>query len=159
MLCCAVCWLGSGGGVTRAQTAPGGMLEGRVMNPATGEYLEFVRVTVDGTHLETFTDITGAYRIVGLPAGEVTVRVFRTGAPAQTRRVMENLSAVLAAAGATFADVVKTTIFVLDLADFAAVNAVYAAHFSGPPPARSTVQVARLPRDARVEIEMIARIK
>jgi 2-iminobutanoate/2-iminopropanoate deaminase len=78
---------------------------------------------------------------------------------AQTRRVMENLSAVLAAAGATFADVVKTTIFVLDLADFGDVNAVYGAHFSGPPPARSTVQVARLPRDARVEIEMIARIR
>lgn len=78
---------------------------------------------------------------------------------AQTRRVMENLSAVLAAAGATFADVVKSTIYVLDLADFAAVNAVYGAYFSGPPPARATVQVARLPRDARVEIDMIARIK
>jgi 2-iminobutanoate/2-iminopropanoate deaminase len=77
---------------------------------------------------------------------------------AQTRRVMENLSAVLAAAGATFADVVKTTIFVLDLADFNAINEVYAAHFSGAPPARSTVQVARLPRDSRVEIEMIARV-
>jgi 2-iminobutanoate/2-iminopropanoate deaminase len=77
---------------------------------------------------------------------------------AQTRRVMENLSAVLGAAGAGFADVVKTTIFLLDLADFNAVNAVYGAHFTSAPPARSTVQVARLPRDARVEIEMIARV-
>jgi 2-iminobutanoate/2-iminopropanoate deaminase len=77
---------------------------------------------------------------------------------AQTRRVMENLAAVLAAAGAGFEHVVKTTIFVLDLGDFAAVNAVYAEHFTAAPPARSTVQVARLPRDARVEIEMIARL-
>ena len=76
----------------------------------------------------------------------------------QTRRVMENLAAVLAAAGAGFADVVKTTIFLLDLGDFAAVNAVYAQHFAVAPPARSTVQVARLPRDSRVEIEMLARI-
>jgi 2-iminobutanoate/2-iminopropanoate deaminase len=77
---------------------------------------------------------------------------------AQTRRVMENLAAVLAAAGAGFEHVVKTTIFVLDLGDFAAVNAVYAEHFTAAPPARSTVQVARLPRDSRVEIEMIARL-
>lgn len=77
---------------------------------------------------------------------------------AQTRRVMENLSAVLAAAGASFADVVKTTIFLVDLADFAAVNAVYGERFASAPPARSTVQVARLPKEARVEIEMIVRI-
>ena len=74
----------------------------------------------------------------------------------QTRRVMENLAAVLAAAGCGFADVVKTTIFLLDLGDFAAVNAVYAQHFAVAPPARSTVQVARLPRDVRVEIDAIA---
>lgn len=77
---------------------------------------------------------------------------------AQTRRVMANLGAVLAAAGAEFADVVKTTIFLVDMGDFAAVNAVYGAHFSAAPPARSTVAVARLPKDARVEIEMIARV-
>ncbi len=93
-----------------------------------------------------------------IPLDPVTGAMVDGDVTAQTRRVMENLSAVLAAAGATFADVVKTTIFVLDLADFAAINAVYATHFSGPPPARSTVQVARLPRDARVEIEMIARV-
>jgi 2-iminobutanoate/2-iminopropanoate deaminase len=71
---------------------------------------------------------------------------------------MENLTAVLAAAGAGFGDVVKTTIFLIDLADFAAVNAVYAEHFTAAPPARSTVQVARLPKESRVEIEMIARV-
>jgi 2-iminobutanoate/2-iminopropanoate deaminase len=77
---------------------------------------------------------------------------------AQTRRVMANLNAVLSEAGARFADVVKTTIFLVDMGDFAAVNAVYGQHFAAAPPARSTVQVARLPKDARVEIEMIARI-
>ena len=75
---------------------------------------------------------------------------------AQTRRVLDNIGAVLAAADARFDDVVKTTIFLADLADFAAVNAVYAERFSGPPPARSTVQAARLPRDAKVEIEVTA---
>ncbi len=75
---------------------------------------------------------------------------------AQTRRVLDNIAAVLAAADASLADVVKTTIFLADLGDFAAVNALYAERFVGPPPARSTVQAARLPRDAKVEIEVIA---
>ena len=75
---------------------------------------------------------------------------------AETRRVLDNLAAVLAAAGVGFADVVKTTIFLTDMGDFAAVNALYAERFAGAPPARSTVQVARLPKDARVELEMIA---
>jgi 2-iminobutanoate/2-iminopropanoate deaminase len=70
---------------------------------------------------------------------------------------MENLRSVLDAAGASFAQVVKTTIFLVDLnADFAAVNEVYGKRFTGSPPARSTVQVAALPKGARVEIEMIA---
>lgn len=75
---------------------------------------------------------------------------------AQTKRVMENLAAVLLAAGSSFDRVVKTTIFLADLADFAAVNQVYGSYFDVEPPARSTVQVAKLPKDARVEIEMIA---
>jgi 2-iminobutanoate/2-iminopropanoate deaminase len=75
---------------------------------------------------------------------------------AQTRRVMANISAVLAAAGCSFADVVKTTIFLIDMNDFAAVNAIYGESFTGAPPARSTVAVAALPRNARVEIEAIA---
>lgn len=78
-------------------------------------------------------------------------------ASAQAEQVLDNLAAVLAAAGSSFAQVVKTTIFLTDLADFAAVNAVYAKRFDGvPPPARATVQVAALPRGAKVEIEMIA---
>lgn len=78
---------------------------------------------------------------------------------AQTERVMENLAAVLAAAGTSFANVVKTTIFLTDLGDFAAVNEIYGKRFQGgAPPARATVQVAALPRGAKVEIEMIAAV-
>ncbi|HEY6235783.1 MAG TPA: Rid family detoxifying hydrolase [Candidatus Elarobacter sp.] len=78
-------------------------------------------------------------------------------AAAQTRHVMANVAAVLAAAGLAFADVVKTTIFLADMADFAAVNAVYAESFEGGPvPARSTVAVAALPRGSAVEIEVVA---
>ena len=74
----------------------------------------------------------------------------------ETQRVMENISAVLEAAGTSLARVVKTTIFLADMNDFAAVNAAYGAYFPQDPPARSTIQVARLPRDVRVEIEAIA---
>ena len=77
---------------------------------------------------------------------------------AQTRRVMENLEAVLAAAGAGFADVVKTTIFLADLADFSSVNEIYGSYFSLAAPARATVQVAGLPRGALVEIDAVALI-
>jgi len=74
----------------------------------------------------------------------------------QTERVMLNLAAVLRAAGASFANVTKTTIFLTDLQDFAAVNEVYAKHVGSTPPARATVQVAGLPRGVSVEIEAIA---
>ncbi len=75
---------------------------------------------------------------------------------AQTRRVMENLGGVLSAAGLSFADVVRTTIYLADMNDFAAVNEAYGGYFTAPAPARATVQVARLPRDARVEIDAVA---
>lgn len=78
---------------------------------------------------------------------------------AQTRRVLENLSAVLQAAGASLADVVKTTVFMIDLTEFKAMNEVYARFFTEAPPARSTVQVAALPRGARIEIEAVARLR
>jgi 2-iminobutanoate/2-iminopropanoate deaminase len=78
------------------------------------------------------------------------------GVQAQTQRAMENLRAVLEAAGSTLDQVVKTTVFVADLADFATVNEVYATFFRELPPARSTVQVAGLPAGALVEIEAIA---
>ena len=75
---------------------------------------------------------------------------------AQTKRVMDNLGAVLAAGGASFATVVKTTIFLADLADFGAVNEIYGSYFKDAPPARATVQVAGLPRGSLVEIEALA---
>jgi 2-iminobutanoate/2-iminopropanoate deaminase len=75
---------------------------------------------------------------------------------AQTRQVLENLSAVLAAAGASFAHVVKTTVFLADMADFATVNEIYGEWFPYAPPARSTVAAAGLPRNVRVEIDAIA---
>ena len=75
---------------------------------------------------------------------------------AQTRRVMENLAAVLKSAGLSLADVARTTIYLADMNDFAKVNEVYGSYFSEPYPARATVQVARLPRDARVEIDAVA---
>lgn len=76
---------------------------------------------------------------------------------AQTRRCLDNLQAVLTAGGLTLDDVVKCTVYLTDMADFAEMNAAYAAYFSVPYPARTTVAVAGLPRDARVEIEMVAR--
>jgi 2-iminobutanoate/2-iminopropanoate deaminase len=75
---------------------------------------------------------------------------------AQTEQVFRNIGALLAAAGASFDQVARTTVFLTDLNDFAAMNAVYGRHFSNTPPARSTVQVSRLPRDVRVEIDVIA---
>jgi 2-iminobutanoate/2-iminopropanoate deaminase len=79
------------------------------------------------------------------------------GVAAQAERALRNLEAVLDAAGVTFADVVKTTVFLADIGDFAAVNEIYGRFFPDPPPARSTVAVAALPRGARVEVEAVAR--
>ena len=78
------------------------------------------------------------------------------GVEAEAERALKNLAAVLDAAGLAMADVVKTTIFLADMSDFAAVNAVYQRHLPDPPPARSTIQVAALPKDGRVEIEAVA---
>jgi 2-iminobutanoate/2-iminopropanoate deaminase len=82
-----------------------------------------------------------------LVAGDITL---------QTERVLSNMAAVLEACGSSLGRVVKTTVFLQDLGEFAALNAVYARFFETNPPARSTVEVARLPRDSRVEIECVA---
>jgi 2-iminobutanoate/2-iminopropanoate deaminase len=79
-----------------------------------------------------------------------------TDAAQQTQRVMENIKAILEAAASNFHHVVKTTVFLKDMNDFTAMNEVYGRYFTAAPPARSTVQVARLPKDALVEIEVIA---
>jgi 2-iminobutanoate/2-iminopropanoate deaminase len=77
---------------------------------------------------------------------------------AQTQRVFQNLGAILKAAGTSFDAVVRTTVYLADMGEFAKMNEVYGTFFSAPAPARATVQVARLPRDARVEIDVIAAI-
>jgi 2-iminobutanoate/2-iminopropanoate deaminase len=75
---------------------------------------------------------------------------------AQTEQVMRNITALLKAAGGDFNNVVRTTVFLADMNDFAGMNTVYARHIVDPPPARATVQVARLPRDVKIEIDVIA---
>lgn len=88
-----------------------------------------------------------------------TGNVVEGGIEAQTKRVLANIEAVLSAAGLCFADVVKTTVFLKEMGDFAAINALYADAFAPEgvvPPARSTVEVARLPKDGLVEIEVLA---
>jgi 2-iminobutanoate/2-iminopropanoate deaminase len=91
-----------------------------------------------------------------VPLDPTTGQIVDGDITAQTHRVFKNLSAVLAAGGRSFGDVVRTTVFLADMNDFAAVNAVYGEYFTEPYPARATVQVARLPKDARVEIDLIA---
>lgn len=85
-----------------------------------------------------------------------TMELVPGGVAEQTDRVFRNLAAVLAAAGTDFAHVAKTTVYLVDMADFAAMNEVYARHFGSHRPARSTVAVAGLPKGARVEIDVVA---
>ncbi|MGA9752930.1 MAG: RidA family protein [Acidobacteriota bacterium] len=91
-----------------------------------------------------------------IPLDPATMTVVEGGVAEQTRRVLQNLGAVLDAAGASLGTVVKTTVFLKDMSDFAAMNEAYAEFFPSDPPARATVEVARLPKDVRVEIEVIA---
>lgn len=91
-----------------------------------------------------------------IPLDPATGQLVDGSVAAQTERVIENLRAVLEAAGSGLANVLKTTVFLKDLGDFAAMNEVYASYFSESAPARATVEAARLPRDVRVEIEAIA---
>lgn len=94
-----------------------------------------------------------------IPLDPVTGELVGSDVQAQTERVIQNIQAVLTAAGASLAQVVKTTVFLASMSDFQAMNAVYARYFEGPdrlPPARSTVAVAELPRKALVEIECVA---
>ena len=91
-----------------------------------------------------------------IPADPATGNLVAGGIQAQTERALLNVKAILDDQGLTFAHVVKSTVFMVNLADFAAMNEVYAGYFKAPYPARSTVQVSRLPRDVRVEIDVIA---
>ena len=111
---------------------------------AIGPYSQAIRV---GDFLFT------SGQVALIPA---TGQLAEGGIEAETHQTLKNLSAVLAAGGATWADVAKTTIFLVDLADFTIVNRIYGEVAASPAPARSTVQVAGLPRGARVEIEAVA---
>jgi 2-iminobutanoate/2-iminopropanoate deaminase len=91
-----------------------------------------------------------------IPIDPLTGNLVQGDIAAQTHRVFRNLGAILDAAGASFDHVVRTTVYLADMNDFAAMNEVYGSYFSSPAPARATVQAARLPRDARVEIDLIA---
>lgn len=91
-----------------------------------------------------------------IPLDPATGSMVAGGIGEQTARVLENIRAVLQSQGLDFANVVKTTVFLADMNQFTQMNAVYAKYFPSAPPARSTVQVARLPKDALVEIEVIA---
>ena len=91
-----------------------------------------------------------------IPLDPKSGQIVAGGIDAQTRRVLDNIAAVLKAEDLTFENIAKTTIFLIDLADFKTVNEIYGSYFKQAPPARSTVQVAALPKGARVEIEAIA---
>jgi 2-iminobutanoate/2-iminopropanoate deaminase len=91
-----------------------------------------------------------------VPIDPATGNIVEGDIAAQTHRVLRNIGEILKAGGASFEHVVRTTVFLADMNDFAAMNAVYATYFDAPAPARATVQVSRLPKDARIEIDVIA---
>ncbi|NUM77663.1 RidA family protein [candidate division KSB1 bacterium] len=116
---------------------------------AIGPYSQGIRVSA-GKMLFTAGQV---------PLDPATGQMVTGDIKAQTRRVLENVKAILQAAGASFEHVVKTTVFMTDLNEFAAMNEVYAEFFATNPPARSTVEVRALPRGAKVEIETMAIIE
>ena len=115
--------------------------------PAVGPYSQGIRAG-------NFIFLAGQIPLVG-----DTGKFVDGGITEQTEQVIANIKALLGSQGLDLSDVVKATVFLADMEEFAAMNAVYAKHFTGTPPARSTVQVARLPKDARVEIEVIAQAR
>ncbi|HVT94645.1 MAG TPA: RidA family protein [Bryobacteraceae bacterium] len=100
-----------------------------------------------------------AYLSGQIPLDPATNQLVEGGIEEQTVRVLDNLQAVLHACGSSLDRVLKTTIFLKDMDDFAKVNAIYGRYFTADPPARATVEAARLPRDVRVEIEAIAAVE
>ncbi len=100
----------------------------------------------------------GAFLFVSgqVPIDPATGQIVDGDIAAQTHRVFQNISAILKAGGASLDHVARTTVFLADMNDFAAMNEVYAGYFTSPAPARATVQVSRLPKDARIEIDVIA---
>lgn len=93
-----------------------------------------------------------------VPIDPATGELIDGDVSAQTTRVLDNLNSVLSAAGTSLEEALKCTVYLADMGDFAAMNEVYAGYFGDPPPARATVEVSRLPKDARIEIDVIARM-
>lgn len=94
-----------------------------------------------------------------IPLNPATGQLVTGGIVEQTHQVFKNLAAVLAAAGAGFEAVVKTNVYLQDMADFSAMNEIYGTYFPSPAPARATIQAARLPRDVKIEIDLVAYLK
>jgi 2-iminobutanoate/2-iminopropanoate deaminase len=115
--------------------------------PAIGPYSQ-------GIHTGSFVFLSGQ-----IPLVRDTGNLVAGGIVEQTEQVIANIKALLASQNLDLGDVVKATVFLADMNDFAEMNKVYAKYFTGTPPARSTVQVARLPRDSQVEIEVIAHVR
>ena len=114
--------------------------------PAVGPYSQGIRT-------DSFVFLAGQ-----IPLVRDTGKFIEGGITEQTEQVIANIKALLATQKLDLSNVVKATVFLADMGEFTAMNEVYAKHFTGTPPARSTVQVARLPKDARVEIEVIAQV-
>ena len=132
-----------------------------MFSPASVESMKKIISTTDapaalGPYSQAVRVGSTIYCAGQIPLDPKTGQMVTGDITAQTRRVMDNIGAILAAEGLGLDHVVKTTIFLTDLADFQAMNEIYGSYFKQAPPARSTVQVAALPRDARVEIEAIA---
>ena len=115
--------------------------------PAVGPYSQ-------GINTGSFVFLAGQ-----IPLVRDTGKLVEGAIKEQTEQVIANIKALLASQKLDLGDVVKATVFLADMNEFAAMNEVYTLHFTGTPPARSTVQVARLPRDARIEIEVIAQVR
>jgi 2-iminobutanoate/2-iminopropanoate deaminase len=115
--------------------------------PAIGPYSQGIRAG-------SFVFLSGQIPLVG-NTGKIVQGMIKE----QTEQVIVNIKALLASQNLDLSDVVKATVFLAEMNEFSAMNDVYTRHFTGTPPARSTVQVARLPRDVRVEIEVIAQVR
>jgi 2-iminobutanoate/2-iminopropanoate deaminase len=115
--------------------------------PAIGPYSQ-------GIKAGGFVFLSGQIPLVG-PTGKIVTGMIKE----QTEQVILNIQALLASEGLTLNDVVKATVFLASMNEFSAMNEIYAKYFTGTPPARSTVEVSRLPRDVRVEIEVIAKLR